>query len=128
LIIIKIKKDIAKINMKYIITENMFKRLIDKLKGGMNKEESERRIKKLMDKFMSHHLFNGLKEGDVQGYVKAWYLGDKPVIGLTHNNKINFNEDLVDDMTKTFGISNMNAKYIMVNWFADKYNLEGITI
>jgi hypothetical protein len=114
--------------MKYIITENIFKRLIDKLKGGMDKEESEKRIKKLMDKFMTHHLFNGLKEGDVQGYVRAWYIGSHPVIGLTHNNKINFNEDLVDDMTKTFGISDRESKYIMTNWVTDKYKLGNISI
>ena len=114
--------------MKYIITENMFKRLIDKLRGGMNKEESERRIKKLMDKFMSHHLFNWLKEGDVKGYVRAWYMGNNPVVGITHNNKINFNLELEEDMTKTFGISEMEAKNIMANWLINKYNLEGITI
>jgi len=46
--------------MKYIITENIFKRLIDKLRGGMNKEESKKRIKKLMDKYMTYDLFNRL--------------------------------------------------------------------
>jgi hypothetical protein len=77
---------------------------------------------------MSHHLFNGLKEGDVQGYVRAWYMGNNPVVGITHNNKINFNLELEEDMTKTFGISEMEAKNIMANWLINKYNLEGITI
>lgn len=112
--------------MKYIITENMFIDLVRKLMGGKTKEEREenkRRVKKLMDKFMSHHLFNGLTEGRVEGYVRAWYKGDKPVVGITHSGKMNFNEDLVDDMQNTFGLRWDDAKEAMAMWMKNKYNI-----
>ena len=101
----------------------MFKRLIDKLRGGMNKEESKRRIKKLMDKYMTHHLLNGLKEGEVPGYIKGWYKGSNPVIGITHSGMMNFNEDLTDDLQKTFGLNYDDAKEAIAMRMKDMYNI-----
>jgi len=113
--------------MKYIITENILKRLVDKLRGKMSKEESERRIKKLVNIFITHNL-NKLEEGEVSGYVRGWYLDNQPVIGVTHNNKINFNQDLEEELTQTFGVTTMDARQMMANWMINNHNLGNVTI
>ena len=108
--------------MKYIITENIFKRLIDKLRGGMNKEESERRIKKLMNKYVTNHLFYSLKEGEpVGGYLRTWYIGGNPVLGLTGYDIFNINNDLIDDFKNTFDLNDVEAKKILIDKFKEKF-------
>ena len=112
--------------MKYIITENIFKDLVRKLMGGKSKEEIEenkRRVKRLMDKYITHHLLNGLKEGEVPGYIKGWYKGSNPVIGITHSGMMNFNEDLTDDLQKTFGLNYDDAKEAIAMRMKDMYNI-----
>jgi hypothetical protein len=104
----------------------MFKDLVRKLMGGKSKEEIEenkRRIKKLMDKYMTHHLLSGLKEGEVKGYIKGWYKGSNPVIGITHSGMMNFNEDLTDDLQKTFGLNYDDAKEAIAIRMIDMYNI-----
>ena len=105
--------------MKYIITESKFNDVVKNLRKGEELEENERQIKKLIDKFISQHLFDGLTEGEPlrrEGYVRTWYIGSHPVIGLSWGNELFFNIDMVISLESTFELDMPQAKLMLRKW------------
>ena len=105
--------------MKYIITESKFNDVVKKLRKGEELEDNERHLKKLIDKFISHHLFDGLTEGEplrIDSQVRTWYVNGRPVVGLNWSNTLNFNIDMVRDLESTFGLDMPEAKLMLRKW------------
>ena len=105
--------------MKYVITESKFNDVVKKLRKDDELEDNERRIKKLIDKFISQHLFDGIEEGEPLRYdsqVRTWYVGVKPVAGLTWVNQFIFPIDMVIALESNFELDIPEAKLILRKW------------
>lgn len=105
--------------MKYIITESKFNDVVKKLRKGEELEDNERHIKKLIDKFISQHLFDGIKEGEplrIDSQIRTWYVGDRPVAGLTWADQFVLPIDMVIALENTFELDMPEAKLILKKW------------
>ena len=105
--------------MKYIITESKFNDVVKKLRKDEELEDNERHIKKLIDKFISQHLFDGIEEGEPlrrDSQIRTWYVGGRPVAGLTWANQFIFNIDMVISLESTLELDMPEAKLMLRKW------------
>jgi hypothetical protein len=111
--------------MKYIITENMFKRLIDKFKKKEPEVELDPNTKKglikLLRKFIEYHL-RDLSLGKHPFVAEGYFLNNVFLMGWS-GDFLMISSDFEDMIKEQFSeLSRSDIGEITLEWYRKKYN------
>jgi hypothetical protein len=111
--------------MKYIITENMFKRLVDKFKKKEPEVELDPNTKKglikLLKKFIEYNL-RDLSLGKHPFVAEGYFLGNVFLMGRS-GDFLMISSDFEDMIKEQFSeLSRSDIGEITLEWYIKKYN------